>query len=404
MSHDRCVDIALPTVKESAPAVVVGLCVHGLALARALRAGGVRVLALEADRSLPGTRTRMAEVQWTSDINGPGLIDGLINLRQRLAAEPIPVLYPSNDNMVRVLANDWERLQGLYRLSWSDCRKRVLSLLDKSALEAHCQRYDLPYPKTWMLPDLNALPAISADGLEFPLIVKPARPLSGFKVRLIDHAQALEQLARERPQALPFLLQHWVPGDDRRILFAAFYLDRGCILASFGGRKLASKPPALGQTTVAESFPQAAMHALAERFFAPLELSGPVSLEAKLDADGQPWIIEPTLGRTDYWLDCCVANGVNLPLIEHQVQSGLAVEQPTQTQGLIWFDTERSPGSYLRLRVARDKTATDRWRPRFAYWNRSDPVPSVFGLLRLVQRSLQRVIHRLAKLRQQNLL
>ncbi|MFP4280545.1 MAG: hypothetical protein ACLFQI_11195, partial [Halochromatium sp.] len=262
----------------------------------------------------------------------------------------------------------------------------------------HCQRYDLPYPKTWLLSDINALPAISAAGLTFPLIVKPARPLSGFKVRLIDTPQALEQLARERPQALPFLLQHWVPGNDRRILFTAFYLDQGRILASFDGRKLASKPPALGQTTVAESFPHAQMHALAERFFAPLKLSGPVSLEAKLDADGQPWIIEPTLGRTDYWLECCVANGVNLPLIEHQAQSGLPVATPTQTQGVIWFDTERSPGGYLRLRLGGGETATRRWRPRFAYWNRADPVPFWIGLLRFVQHQGRRVLRRLAKL------
>ncbi|MEA3639808.1 MAG: hypothetical protein VBE63_07675 [Lamprobacter sp.] len=386
------------TAHASAPAIVIGLCVHGLALVRALHEGGVRVLALEANRALPGAHTRMAEVHWTADINGTGLIDGLIALRQSLPPEPVPVLYPSNDNMVRVLASHWERLQALYRLSWSDCRETVLRLLDKSALEAHCQRHDLPYPKTWILPDLDALPALSAEGLDFPLIVKPARPLSGFKVRLLDDHQALEQLARERSQALPFLLQHWVPGEDRRILFYAFYLDRGRILASFGGRKLASKPAALGQTIVAESFPHAAMLALAERFFAPLELSGPVSLEAKLDADGQPWIIEPTLGRTDYWLDCCVANGVNLPLIEHQAQSRLPVGQPTQTQGMIWFDTERGPGSYLRLRFGRGETATDPWRPRFAYWNRHDPVPSLFGTLRLIQRSLQRVIHRLSNI------
>lgn len=140
------------------------------------------------------------------------------------------------------------------------------------------------------------------------------------------------------------------------------------------------------------------MHALAERFFAPLEFSGPVSLEAKLDAEGQPWIIEPTLGRTDYWLDCGVANGVNLPLIEHQAQSGLPVDQPTQTQGLIWFDTERSPGSYLRLRLGRGETATDTWQPRFAYWNRKDRAPFWKSLLRLVQHQARRVLGRLVKL------
>ena len=379
------------------PAVVVGLCAHGLAVARALTAGHVRVTALEANRKVPGVRTRAARVVFTEDINGSGLIDGLLDLRRELPDAPDPVLFLTNDNMVRVVAREWERLEGRYRLSWAHCRQDVLRLLDKTSLEAHCREHGLPYPKTWLLENAEALGGLTKAGLAFPLIVKPALPLSGFKVRLIDDGQGLRRLVDERPQSLPFLLQHWVPGDDRRILFTAFYLHRGQIRASFCGRKLASKPAALGQTTVAESFEHEGIRELAERFFAPLGLSGPVSLEAKLDAKGQPWIIEPTLGRTDYWLDCCVANGVNLPLIEYQDQSGMEIAPARQTQGMIWFDTERSPLSHLRLRLGRGETASGKWRARFAYWDRSDPMPALHSAWRVLGQTGGRVWNRVAR-------
>ena len=148
---------------------------------------------------------------------------------------------------------------------------------------------------------------------------------------------------------------------------------------------------------MAESYEHEGMRELAERFFAPLGLSGPVSLEAKLDAEGQPWIIEPTLGRTDYWLDCCVANGVNLPLVEYQDQSGVEIVPNRQTEGMIWFDTERSPLSYLRLRLGRGETASGQWKARFAYWDASDPMPAFHSAWRVVRQLGGRVLNRFAR-------
>ncbi|MFP4244324.1 MAG: hypothetical protein ACLFRJ_04495 [Ectothiorhodospira sp.] len=390
-----------------ATAVVVGLCAHGLAVVRALARSSVPVIALEARRELPACHTRMARVIHTPDINDIGLIQALKQLRASLPNTPNPILFLTNDNMVRVVAHHWNELDGLYELSWSHCRERVLSLLDKTSLEAHCQAHDLPYPRTWTFsgaekPGLASLDALETRGLTFPLIVKPTRPLSGFKVRLVHDRAALIALATRHSKALPFLLQHWVQGGDRRILFTAFYLDQGRILARFSGRKLASRPPAMGQTTVAESYPHDRMEALAEAFFKPLGLSGPVSLEAKLDEHGNPWIIEPTLGRTDYWLDCCTANGVNLPLVEYQRQCGQEVSARGQANGRIWFDTESSPGCYLHLRWQGGETATRHWRARFAYWDRHDPMPFVWAQWQLLSRFASRALNWLGRVTQRS--
>ena len=284
--------------------------------------------------------------------------------------------------MVKHVGLAWECLSSRYRLSWSDQRTTLLPLLDKASLEAHCDRLSLPYPKSLVIETIEDIKRVG-DKLPFPLIAKPTLPLSGFKVRLIESEDDLLVLASRYPHALPFLLQQWIPGGDESLYFTAFYLDNGRILACYEGQKLGSNPPAMGQTTIARSCPNPVVRAIAERFFEPLKLSGPVSLEVKVDQAGQPWIIEPTLGRTDYWVDCCVANDVNLPAIEFAHQSGKPVPNSIQTNNMIWFDTERSPLCYLRFRLGAGHRIAGPWQARFPYWGHADPLPFIQGLQRL---------------------
>src|SRR5262245_5469115 len=124
---------AMTEVREPRPpAVVLGLCAHGLAVARALDACGVAVHGVEQDPSLPGCRSRAARLTLVRDINGTGLIDALLDTRHPWSGGPPPVLFPTNDNMVRTLADAWPALGDRYRLSWSASRSDVRALLEKS--------------------------------------------------------------------------------------------------------------------------------------------------------------------------------------------------------------------------------------------------------------------------------
>ena len=322
------------------PAVVVGTCGHGLAIIRALHAGGVPVIALEANSALPGARTAMARVVMVPGIHGDALMLALEALAPRIEAPGQLVLFLTNDSMVRCLGQHWERLQGRYRLSWSDARQALLPLLDKPALEARCHETGVQYPETYVLGSAESVDD-AARQIGFPMIAKPARPLSGFKTALPADAGSLRQLVERHQRDLPFLVQRFIPGDDRRIHFSALYLDKGKELARFDGHKLRSRP--MGHTSIAESLPADDVHACTRRFFDGLQLSGPVSLELKRDTDGSLWVIEPTVGRTDFWVGLCIANGVNLPLIEYLHQVGQPVAPPVQRDTHLWFNEDRDP-------------------------------------------------------------
>lgn len=377
------------------PAVVVGICGHGLAMVRALHGAGVPVVAIEANPALPGVRTRLARVIMVPSIHGDALVDALQALAARIVAPARPVLFLTNDSMVRTLGQCWPLLEGRYALSWADARDRLVPLLDKPALEARCQASGVQYPQTFVLGSASDVDAAAA-AIGFPMIAKPARPLSSFKTALPADAAALHELTARHQQDLPFLVQRYIPGDDTRIHFSAMYLDRGVPLARFDGHKLRSRP--MGHTSIAEPLVDDAVHQQTLRFFEGLGLSGPVSLELKRDTDNSLWVIEPTIGRTDFWVGLCIANGVNLPLVEYLHQTGQAVPPQQQRDERLWFNEDRDPFGRWWVN-ARPRKAMRGRDSSFVYLHRVDPGPARSFLRKTVgqfARSAARRLQRLA--------
>ena len=186
-----------------------------------------------------------------------------------------------------------------------------------------------------------------------------------------------------------------LPGDDRVIRFGALYLDRGRVLARFEGRKLRSRP--MGHTTIAVPEPDDSVHALAVRFFDGLELSGPVSLELKQDPDGRYWVIEPTVGRSDFWAGLCVANGVDLPLIEYRAQSGEALPAVAQRRTHLWINGERDPAALAWLLRHAPAQLLSHW-PRGVYLDLYDPQPWLLALGRFLGAMPLRAVRKAGRL------
>lgn len=329
-----------------APAVVVGICAHGLALARALHRAGIGVHALEANPLLAGASTSCARIHVVDDINSAGLIDALIDFAPRVGGQGKPLLFLTNDRMVETVGRHVNVIEAHYRLSWGHAAAALLPLLHKNHIEARCREVGISYPRTVLIDDLDRL-AEEAKGLRFPVIAKPTRPVSAFKTIVAKSLTALEAERARLAQSMPVIVQEFIPGDDTAIRFGAMFLDHGRVVARFEGRKLRSRP--MGHTTIAVSAPSDEIHELAIRFFEGLHLSGPVSLEVKQDTDGSWFVIEPTVGRTDFWVGLCIANGIDLPVIEYRTGLGLIVPTAKQNDRNLWLNGERDPAALLWL-------------------------------------------------------
>lgn len=370
------------SVRHDSPwAVVVGLCAHGLAIARSLHRRGIRVIALEANPDLPGTRTKHAQVRFTPDINSDGLPKALLDLRQELGGAGCPVLFLTNDRMVETLGRTSESMDRAYRISWWASRKFVLPLLNKESIELRCREVGLNYPRTRLLTDLSNVKQAVA-GLRFPVIVKPTRPLSAFKTIVIQSPESLFVAESRMARSLPVIVQEFVPGDDFAIRFGALYLADGAVVARFEGRKLRSRP--MGHTTIAVSSPDDEIHELTLRFFRGLPISGPVSLELKRDLSGSQWVIEPTVGRTDFWVGLCIANGVDLPYVEYCSQAFGEAGHHGQTDQSAWVNGERDPAALAWLLTHAPKYIL-RGRVKGVYADMQDPRPFGVALMRYLR-------------------
>lgn len=371
----------LPSSTPDQPlAVVVGVCAHGLGMIRGLARAGIPVLALERDTTLPGNKTNCATIRHIPDINGLGLIASLKQLAVEIGTRQKPVLILTNDTMTKTIGENVTEISPYYHLSWAEAAPTVLHLLEKDHIEQRCREVGLNYPESVLLNQLEAIDQEIA-ALRFPIILKPTRPLSAFKTIVVNNAAELTDNLSLIGQCLPVLAQEFIPGDDSTIRFGALYLRQGKILARFEGRKLCSRP--MGLTTVAVSEPDNQIHALALKFFAGLNLSGPASLELKQDPSGKYWVIEPTVGRTDFWEGLCSANGVSLPLAEYFSEIGNAPLLMHQKINTIWINSERHPSALFWL-LRHEPSLFLRHKLRDVYFDLKDPQPFFVAMRRFL--------------------
>lgn len=378
---------------STVPVVVVGLCAHGLGLVRELSRSGVPVIALESNPSLAGNRTGCATVRRAVDINGPRLIAELDELAASLAPDIRPVLMLTNDRMVQTVADAVDHVSKRYRLAWAHAAAQLTPLLSKSQIEARCQATGLNYPASRQIDTMAQLPAALSE-LRLPVICKPVRPLSAFKTLVATQAQELVRAHDRLSHCLPLLVQEFIPGDDSTIHFGALLLDHGKILAHFEGRKLHSRP--MGHTTIGISEPNDEVHALAKRFFEGLGLSGPVSLELKRTEDGTFWVIEPTVGRTDFWAGLCAANGVPLAAMGYRAMTGMHSATPSQQSQVTWVNGARFPGALIWLLLHEPRKLIKGIKG--VYFDLADPGPFIHSAAAILSTLPYRALRKARKL------
>lgn len=370
---------------EAAAALVLGLDSHGLAVARALADSGVPVYALKRDLSLPGARTnRVRRIFHVPSYEAADLIPALQQVRAQLARHRDVVLLAMNDRQVEAIAQHLDTVLPLYRVAWADQAPTIVALQRKENLQAHCEQQGLRYPRTAVC----HTPEDAALALHFepPLILKPARPLSSFKTLLAGSHEELAALLRRQRHDLPILVQEYVPGGDESLFFGALMLDQGRVVGALAGQKLASYPPARGQTTVARTVEAPEVLALTEQFFSGLGLSGPVSLELKRDPRGRHWVIEPTVGRTDFWAGLCIGAGFNQPRMEFEIALGQTPTPTMRHEAAVWYDSERDPAAWPRLCWHTHSLRPYAARQVFCYFGWRDPSPVRAALARTARR------------------
>lgn len=399
-SHESAIR-ALPSSPRP-PAVVVGLCSHGLAIVRSLVRKGVPVIAVESNWRQPSAATRYAVKLRHENVHGPSLVPFLLELGASLPARA--ALFVTNDRMVRALNERQEEIRACFHLPFP--RPELLrDLIEKDTLGPLAVRQGLRVPRTATVTAAEARGAASSAALEgavFPCVVKPALPMSSLKVEIVRDREGLARVAAAHPDVDRFLLQQWIDGDDQRVLFAAWYFDRqGRARGAFAGQKIRQVPRTLGNSSAARGVDRPELIEEGLRLFQGLDYRGIASVEFKEASDGSLWFIEATVGRSDYWLKTMIVNGVDLPALAYSDLTGVDLgASERQRNRAAWVDGDRDLGVWLESwadrSVPRARLVVELFEPkRFALFDWRDPRPYAAWLGPLARRARDAAARRL---------
>ncbi len=365
--------ILSPAAPPPVPAVVVEGTLNGLGVVRSLSRGGMPIYLLETTARCAARWSRHCHFRRVTGLDGRGLADALVSLSRRLGCRPVLIL--TGDQSVNSVSEYRALIEPWYHLSLPS-HETVRALADKVLFQQLAEREAFPVPRSVILTDGAGVAQISR--LTPPLVVKPADKtlvLSGRverAVRAPTVAEAQRAAAQMLTRASALVVQEWIEGPDTALYFTLFSCDRaGRPIGLFTGRKLVCSPPAIGNTAVCVAAPEesAELAALTQRFIARVGYRGLGSLEFKRDVrSGRFFIIEPTVGRTDWQEELATLCGVNLPLMTYRSELGMAAEPASgPPASLGWC---QSAG--FRSRLPREV----RGRDGFFRW--SDPLPGLY--------------------------
>ena len=377
------------------PVVVVGGVLTALGVVRSLASAGIPVYLACDTRFCPAGLSRQCTLLRVPDLEGQGLVDGLLSIAGRIGEKAVLIL--SSDVQVLAVSQARAALEAHYFLALPT-KTMVDVLMDKAKFQAYAEEIGLRVPRAVVLEEGHDEQAL--DVLSMPVVVKPAdHQLAPAErtTRADTLAEACAVARRMRCAASSVVIQEWIEGDDDDIYFTLFVCDgQARIVALFTGRKMICAPPLVGSTAlcVAATEEHQALAALTQAFVTHSHYHGIGGLEFKRHRHtGEFVVVEPTVGRADWQEEIATLCGVNIPAIAYRTALGEPIEPVAAID---------PTGAWRASFRYRPRAGTLPPGTRFVdgYFRRADPLPGVYSLYTyLITSAFARLASRFVKQR-----
>jgi len=377
-------------------ALVVGDGLNALGVVRSLGAAGVPVTALCTAEHSPAARSRYARFERLSSNQGEALIEDVQKITSH-DHEP-PVLFLTEEASVLSVSAHRAALEGRVRLRLP-VAQRVEALTHKAGFQHLAEALRAPIPPFVELRSRLDLPRLGK--LVFPCVLKPAAKDYRYGARfkkayVVGSPDEVARLYREIEPVCPnMVVQQWIDGQDNDIFFCLQYAANtaDAPVASFTGRKIRAWPPNVGGTASCVAAPEVheELSRVTAKFFRDTGVVGMASMEFKRDRrDGRFYMIEPTIGRTDFQHEVATINGVNLPYLAYCFELGLPlpkVRAPNPRR--VWREPLIDRWSAQTQGMAHEAGFAGA-RVVDAWWRVTDPLPWVDFMARRVRARIKR--------------
>ncbi len=395
-----------------------------LGIARSLGPRGIAVHGIDTDPLAYGAASKYIKpyiLPDSEDIEARKL-EYLLQLGRKLGQA---VLYPLSDDDVLLCSRERATLEKYFLFVMPD-HSTVQSLLTKDGLTRAAETHGVPVPKMYTVTSQAEL-ADLADHLPYPVIIKPVVSTMWLRYEIIEMlrddplssppkvalCQNAEQLIQTYLHLAPYdariIIQEVIPGEDNRLVYLCFYLDRNSRpLALFAGRKMRILPTGFGSASYVRSMHHAEMEKIALHLLQNVNYQGLGGMEFKEDPrDGKLKLIEVNV-RFGMWDSLGVRCGVDIPYISYCD----ALEQPAAPQwnyreDVAWFDLQRDIRAFLIYRKKKMITLKEwlysyRGEKEWAVYARGDWKPALYEGLKLMQRPYHSIRDRLPFFRKRN--
>jgi predicted ATP-grasp superfamily ATP-dependent carboligase len=376
------------------PVVVVGGSANALGVLRSLPHCDLHLLC--DSEQAPAWHSRWGQKHRSADTKAPTVVDELMQLASRISGGK-PVLLLTEEKTVVQVSAARERLAPFYHFVFCD-PAMLLALQSKSGFQQLANQVGAAIPQGRILTQLGDLALI--EDLNYPCVFKPLEQNEAYgrrfkKAYKVGSAAEVASLYPAIAAVMPqMIVQEWLEGADSDIYFCLAYFDaQGKLVSSFTGRKIRSWPLQVGGTASCTAAPEAAAELTEKtvKFCQAIGYIGQMGMEFKYDAHrGGFYMIEPTVGRTDYQHEIATLAGSNVLAAMVDSLAGKPLVHATAAQNtfskkVVWYDEIADANA---LANGGSNVLFLDYQRVAAVWRWSDPTPGLMSLWRRLKRKL----------------
>lgn len=370
-------------------AVIVGAGLNALGVIRSL--AKYSMLTLVTEKNALVSKSRFAKKIYVSSTVNESIIDDLIALAKPLTSKP--ALYLTEEKTVEWVSLYRDRLSAHYSIDFSS-HNLMTRLQSKSGFQALAESNNSPVPKSLVVTETADLDKVGC--LDFPCVFKPLYHDKAYSTRfkkaykVENNAELLLLFKQINPYFSDMILQEWIEGSDENIYFCLAYYDKKSqVINSFSGRKIRSWPLHVGGTaTCTSAYEQHdKLLKLTSAFVQSIAYQGMMGMEFKYDDNRKKfYMIEPTVGRTDYQHEIAVLSGCNilLSILNFHHHNQIKVK-PNKSTNVIWCDEVSNANSIMAGSTAELPRGRKVYKALFRL---SDPMPYIYSLLTRIKRRI----------------
>jgi predicted ATP-grasp superfamily ATP-dependent carboligase len=295
------------------------------------------------------------------------------------------VLFPNNDELVKLISLNREKLKEWYRVPVPDW-DIVKRFYYKQNAYRNAEILSIPTPKIYN--NENSEKLIGTD-FDFPIVLKPAfkekyYPITKKKALRINSKSELINEYKKMASIIDcsdIIIQELVEGGPKNLYSYATFFDGDKCVAGMSARRLRQHPMDFGHaTTYAESVDIPELKVIAEKLLKGIGYFGIAEVEFMRDEKKGVFKFIEINGRVWGWHTLAKAAGINLPylLYQHMTQQKVMVTLPIEGKKWMRLITDL-PTVFKELIFKRMtlkeylKTLTG--KKEFAVFSSKDPLP-----------------------------